>query len=223
MTANSNNSDPRILRKQPNWENLAFYKKSDVLYRLTVHFARKYLSYKDRTVDQMVQAARSGKQNIVEGMADGVTSSEMEIKLINVARGSIQELREDYVDYLATRGLILWDRSNPRQQQLLEFCRTHNNVDDYTPLFKKANDEELCNLAITLCHQVDKMICTWLNTLEETFKEEGGIKERMTAVRMGRRQTQNEIIAAQAHEIETLKKEIAQLRTTIDKISCNRQ
>lgn len=222
MTANSNNSDPRILRKQPNWETLAFYRKSDVLYRLTVHFARKYLSYKDRTVDQMVQAARSGKQNIVEGMADGVTSSEMEIKLINVARGSIQELREDYVDYLATRGLILWDRSNPRQQQLLEFCRTHNNVDDYTPLFKKANDEELCNLAITLCHQVDKMICTWLNTLEETFREEGGIKERMTAVRMGRRQTQNEIIAAQTHEIETLKKEIAQLRTTIENLRCKR-
>ena len=170
----------------------------------------------------MVQAARSGKQNIVEGMADGVTSSEMEIKLINVARGSIQELREDYVDYLATRGLILWDRSNPRQQQLLEFCRTHNNVDDYTPLFKKANDEELCNLAITLCHQVDKMICTWLNTLEETFREEGGIKERMTAVRMGRRQTQNEIIAAQAHEIETLKKEIAQLRATIENLRCKR-
>lgn len=222
MAENSNNSDPRILRKQPNWENLAFYKKSDVLYRLTVHFAKKYLSYKDRTVDQMVQAARSGKQNIVEGMADGVTSSEMEIKLINVARGSIQELREDYVDYLATRGLILWDRSNPRQQQLLEFCRTHNNVDDYTPLFKKANDEELCNLAITLCHQVDKMICTWLNTLEETFKEEGGIKERMTAVRMGRRQTQNEIIAAQAHEIETLKKKLAQLRTTIENLRCKR-
>ena len=222
MTANLNKDDSRILRKQSNWETLAFYRKSDVLYRLTVHFARKYLSYKDRTVDQMVQAARSGKQNIVEGMADGVTSSEMEIKLINVARGSIQELREDYVDYLATRGLILWDRSNPRQQQLLEFCRTHNNVDDYTPLFKKANDEELCNLAITLCHQVDKMICTWLNTLEETFREEGGIKERMTAVRMGRRQTQNEISAAQAHEIETLKKEIAQLWTTIKNLRCKR-
>lgn len=222
MTANSNKDDSRILRKQPNWETLAFYRKSDVLYRLTVHFARKYLSYKDRTVDQMVQAARSGKQNIVEGMADGVTSSEMEIKLINVSRGSIKELREDYVDYLATRGLTLWDRSNPRQQHLLEFCRTHNNVDDYTPLFKKANDEELCNLAITLCHQVDKMICTWLNTLEETFREEGGIKERMTAVRMGRRQTQNEIIAAQAHEIETLKKEIAQLRATIENLRCKR-
>ena len=216
-------SDPeKFLRKQTNWNNLAFYRKADVLYLLTKLFTGKFMLRGDRTIDQMVQAARSGKQNIVEGMADGVTSSEMEIKLINVARGSIQELREDYVDYLATRGLILWDRSNPRQQQLLEFCRTHNNVDDYTPLFKKANDEELCNLAITLCHQVDKMICTWLNTLEETFREEGGIKERMTAVRMGRRQTQNEIIAAQAHEIETLKKEIAQLRTTIENLRCKR-
>ena len=67
------------------------------------------------------------------------------------------------------------------------------------------------------------MICTWLNKLEETFREEGGIKERMTAVRLGRRQTQNEIIEAQAHEIEMIKREIAQLRATIDKISCKRQ
>ena len=219
MTANSNNSDPRILRKQPNWENLAFYKKSDVLYRLTVHFAKKYLSYKDRTVDQMVQAARSGKQNIVEGISDGVSSVKMEINLLNVARSSLQELREDYKDYLATHDLPLWEKGHGRREQLLQFCRTHNDVEDYVPLFKKANDEELSNLAISLCRQVDVMLTAWLKKLEEVLKEEGGLSERMTAVRLGRRQTQKEIIEAQAHEIEMLKRRIAQLEAENKRLS----
>ena len=82
-----------VLRKQTNWKNLWFYKKTVVLYQMTYVFTRRFLpAYGDRTVDQMVQAARSGKQNIVEGSADGVTSMEMELKLLNVARGSIQEL-----------------------------------------------------------------------------------------------------------------------------------
>lgn len=92
---------PPILRRQTNWENLYFYQKTVVLYQLTYVFCRRFLpKYGDRTVDQMVQAARSGKQNIVEGFADGVTSTEMELKLLNVARASIKELKEDYIDYL---------------------------------------------------------------------------------------------------------------------------
>ena len=75
-----------ILRKQRNWNTLHFYQKTQVLYQLTFDFTARYLKRGDRTIDQMVQAARSGKQNIVEGMADGVTSSEMEIKLLNVSR-----------------------------------------------------------------------------------------------------------------------------------------
>lgn len=221
MAANSSDSDKRILRKQTNWENLAFYKKTDVLYRLTVHFTGKHLSYKDRTVDQMVQAARSGKQNIVEGMSDGVSSTKMEINLLNVARASIQELREDYKDYLATRGLTFWPSDHQRQRELLHFCRTHNEVADDVPLLTKANDEELCNLAITLCRQVDVMLTTWLRKLEETFKEEGGLSERMTAVRLGQRKTQKEIIEAQAHEIEALKRRIALLEAELRK-RCNK-
>ena len=88
-----------VLKKPVVWKNLYFYRKSDTLYQLTVVFCNRFLpAHGDRTVDQMVQAARSGKQNIVEGSEDGKTSSEMEIKLINVARSSLQELREDYLD-----------------------------------------------------------------------------------------------------------------------------
>ena len=165
----------------------------------------------------MVQAARSGKQNIVEGCADGVSSTEMEIKLINVARASIKELKEDYEDYLAARQLSKWDDRHPRFAAMLDFCRRHNNQDDYSQMYQTANDEELANLAITLCRQVDKMMTTYLSQLEQTFIEEGGIKERMTAARLGRRQTQNETIEAQAHEIEQLKKRIQQLEEELKK------
>lgn len=200
-----------FLRRQANWEELYFYKKTDVLYQLTFAFTKRFLKMGDRTIDQMVQAARSGKQNIAEGCADGVSSTEMEIKLINVARASIKELKEDYEDYLTTRNLCKWDDHHPRFAPMLDFCRQHNNQTDYSSMYYKASDEELANLALTLCRQVDKMMTTYLEQLEKTFIEEGGIKERMTAARLGRRQTQNETIEAQAHEIEQLKERILQL------------
>ena len=152
----------KVLKKAVVWKDLYFYRKSDTVYQLTVEFCRRFLpAYGDRTVDQMVQAARSGKQNIVEGSEDGQTSSEMEIKLMNVARGSLQELRSDYLDYLHTHHLAVWEKENPRQQRLREFCHQHNDYADYEPLMGKMNDEEMANLALTLCHQTDKMMCTY--------------------------------------------------------------
>lgn len=200
-----------FLRRQANWEELYFYKKTVVLYQLTFAFTKRFLKVGDRTVDQMVQAARSGKQNIVEGFADGVSSTEMEIKLLNVARASIKELKEDYEDYLTARNISKWDDRHPRFATMLEYCRQHNNQEDYNEMYSKATDEELANLALTLCRQVNKMMTTYLAQLEQTFIEEGGIKERMTAARLGRRQTQNETIEAQAHEIELLNKRIQYL------------
>lgn len=105
---NKQDSVKQVLRRQPRWETLYFYQKSVVLYQMTFFFTKRFLRKGDRTVDQMVQAARSGKQNIVEGSADGVTSMEMEIKLMNAARGSIQELQKDYEDYLVSRGQEVW-------------------------------------------------------------------------------------------------------------------
>lgn len=206
-----------FLRRQANYEDLFFYKKTDVLYQLTFAFTKRFLKCSDRTMDQMVQAARSGKQNIVEGCADGVSSTEMEIKLINVARASIKELKEDYEDYLTTRNLCKWDDQHPRFAPMLDFCRQHNNQADYSPMYYNASDEELANLALTLCRQVDKMMTTYLEQLEKTFIEQGGIKERMTAARLGRRQTQNETIEAQAHEIGQLKERIKQLEEELKK------
>lgn len=205
-----------VLRKQTNWKNLWFYQKTVVLFQLTYVFTRRFFpAYGDRTVDQMVQAARSGKQNIVEGSADGVTSMEMEMKLLNVARSSIQELLEDYEDYLPTHHLTKWTAGHPRYDNMLRYCRTHNHIGDYENFFEKWNDEELANIAITLCHMVDKMMMTYQKKKEEEFVTEGGIRERMTAARLGYRTNQREAIEHLSHEVERLKKENEQLKKQV--------
>ena len=206
----------KILRDQTNWEKLFFYLKTVVLYQMTYVFCKRFLPrHGDRTVDQMIQAARSGKQNIVEGCADGVTSTEMELKLLNVARASLKELKEDYLDYIRSRSLILWDKKHPRYDGLLKFCRQRNKLEEYEPFFEKWTDEELANCANTLCHMVDKMIATHLKNKETDFTENGGIRERMTAARLGRRKTQNEEIAALKAENASLKREIAALKARL--------
>lgn len=205
-----------ILKNQTKWEDLYYYRKTIVLYQMTVVFCRRFLpKFGDRTVDQMVQAARSGKQNIVEGLADGVTSTEMELKLLNVARASIKELKEDYLDHLASRQLTRWEAGHPRYDAMLAFCRGHNDLTDYEPLFERWSDEEFANCAVTLCHMVDKMLTTTLEKKQKDFVENGGIRERMTAARLGRRQTQNEEIAALKIRIAQLESENAQLRARL--------
>ena len=196
-----------IFKQTANWRNLHLYQKSNALYQLTVVFCKKFLpQYGDRTVDQMVQAARSGKQNIVEGCEDGKTSTEMELKLINVARASIGELREDYESH----SLSLWDARHPRFDGMLTFCREHNDYDDYVPLAEKMTDEEFGNMAITLCHITDKMMVSYLKYLEERFVTEGGIKERMHSARTGFRQEQDARLAALEQENRRLKELLKQ-------------
>ena len=213
------NTKGKVLKKAVVWKELYFYRKSDTLYQLTVEFCKRFLpAHGDRTVDQMVQAARSGKQNIVEGSEDGQTSSEMEIKLMNVARGSLQELRADYHDYLNTHHLSLWDKDSQRQQRLRDFCHSHNDYSDYEPLLPKMSDEEMANLALTLCHQTDKMMCAYIEKLEKQFVTEGGIKERMHAARTGYRQEQDAHMRALEAENQRLKAENAELKRKLEEL-----
>ena len=206
------NTKGKVLKKAVVWKDLYFYRKSDTLFQLTVEFCHRFLpAYGDRTVDQMIQAARSGKQNIVEGSEDGQTSSEMEIKLLNIARGSLQELRADYNDYLNTRHLTSWPANSERQQRLREFCHSHNDYSDYEPFVNKMSDEEMANTALTLCHQTDKMMCAYIEKLEKQFVTEGGIKERMYAARTGYRQEQDARMKALEAENASLKQRIAEL------------
>ena len=201
------------LRKPVVYTELRFYQRSDVLYQLTREFCSRYLpKYGDRTVDQMVQAARSTKQNIAEGSSDGQTSAETELKLLGIARGSNKELLEDYLDYLKRHHLAEWHGNNPRFEQLHDFCRHHSMYADYSLLLPKMNDEELANMAVCLCHQVDSALTKYIEKKDREFTTEGGIRERMTAARLEQRGSQKELISQQRKEIEYLRAEVARLK-----------
>lgn len=196
----------RVLNQQVNWENMYFYQKADVIYQLSFAFCERFIHlYKDRTRDQVIQAARSCKQNIVEGLADGVTSTEMQLKLINVARASLKELREDYEDYLKSRHLRFYVAGDERYDAMLGYCRHHNRLTDYEPFFTSWSDEEMCNCALTLCHMTDKMLMSFLQKLEREFISEGGIKERMYRARTGYRQQQDARLKELEGEVVRLK------------------
>lgn len=216
-----NDGTPSILRKATVYTQLAFYQKSDVLVQLTKSFCERFLPrYGDRTVDQMVQAARSVKQNIAEGLTDGQTSFEVEVKLLGIAKGSNQELLEDYLDYIKHNSLGEWAETNKKRfDSLRKFCREHSKNEDFRPYYNVWTDEEMCNTAICLCHMVDKALTTFISKRDREFVEEGGIRERMTAARLDRRGTQKQIIESQAQEIERLKAQVASLQRELAQLS----
>lgn len=208
---------PSVLKQQANWDALFFYQKSDVIYQLTFAFCDRFIHlYKDRTRDQVIQAARSCKQNIVEGLADGVTSTEMQLKLLNVARASLKETREDFEDYIKSRHLLFYRKGEDRYDKMLSYCRYHNKLEDYEPFFSKWSDEEMCNCAITLCHMVDKMLMSFLAKLDREFVTEGGIKERMYKARTGYRQKQDERLKQLEEENPRLIKQILELKWQLE-------
>lgn len=171
--------DKQFLRQGKDYTTLICYKKAVIIYDITYHFAHKYLERGDRTIDQMIQAARSGKQNIVEGNIDGITSTEMEIKLTNVNRASLHELLEDYKDYLRVHGLEQWPVSSPKAEQTRRYCATHNAPEDYTQKIAERSAETICNIAITLILQTDVMIKGLIEWQKNHFKDKGGIKEQL--------------------------------------------
>lgn len=167
-----------------NFRQLIAFQKAECIYDLTVLFTRSFLSSSDRTVDQMVQAARSGKQNIAEGCAASTTSRETEIKLLNVAKASLQELLLDYEDYLRINSLSIWTIDNPRLVKLRKICIANNDSAFYRELFKKCNNEMVANMAITLIHQTDVFLRRLIEKAKNDFLNSGGIREQMTRGRL---------------------------------------
>ena len=208
-----------FLKKKGNYESLLVFQKGECIYDITYYFAHHYfVERKDRTIDQVVQAARSGKQNIAEGCAAGTTSSETELRLLGVARASMKEVLEDYKDYLRTRGLTKWHVNDPRTQKTKAFCRKHYNPADYTKDIERRSPEALCNIAITLIHQYDVMMGRLLDRLQKDFVEEGGIREQMTAARLGYRNNQKTRIAQLEAENNSLKARIAELEAKLSSL-----
>ena len=144
---------------------------------------------------------------------------EMELKLLNVARSSIQELLEDYQDYIKSHKLIQWDKTHSRFNAMLSYCRRHNLLEEYDVFFERWNDEEMANTAITLCRMVDKMMMSYQKKKENEFIKEGGLRERMTAARLGFRGNQKEALQNALKEIDVLRKENAELRMKLEKLS----
>lgn len=173
----------KLIRPSGNYRKLLSYQKTEVIYEMTFYFCQKYLQKGDRTIDQMVQAARSGKQNIIEGCAASATSAKTEIKLVNVAKASLQELLEDYIDYLRTRHHRQWEEGSVEWTAMRNLGRTHNDAAFFMQLCETRPPETIANMAIILINQADYLLFKQLERLENDFVTQGGFSERMMRVR----------------------------------------
>ena len=182
--ASSNDS---LVPASKDYKKLYSYQKAVVIFDMTYFFVHTFLRKGDRTIDQMQQAARSGKQNIAEGSMAAATSKEMEIKLINVAKASLAELLEDYQDYLRTRCHTQWENGSREQTAMRNIAKKHNDSAFYMEIVRTRPPETIANMAICLLKQVDYMLAMQLKTLGDKFIKEGGFKERMFAMRMDKR------------------------------------
>ena len=174
----------QFLPKKGNYRNLIVYQKAECIYDITFYFAHRHLTQGDRTIDQMIQAARSGKQNIAEGCATASTSSETELKLLNVARASLQELLTDFEDYLRVRGLTQWPTDDPRSVATRRIGGERTDSAFYRDAITRRSDETVANIAITLLHQEDYLLGRLLARLQDDFIKQGGIKEQMYRARV---------------------------------------
>ncbi len=170
------------------YKNLISYQKSEIIYDGTIYFTKRFFNKYDRTIDQMVQAARSGKQNIVEASMASATSKETEIKLTNVARSSLEELQIDYQDFLRNNKLPLWDKNHKLVVRLRELNRIPNaNYETFKKAIENESPEICANVMIGLIKVVNYLLIHQIKTLETAFIKEGGLREKMTKARINYR------------------------------------
>ncbi|MDR3243685.1 MAG: four helix bundle suffix domain-containing protein [Elusimicrobiota bacterium] len=176
--------DEGFIPQHGGYRNLITYKKSEIIYDGTVYFTSRFFDKYDRTVGQMVQAARSGKQNIAEASMSSATSKETEIKLTNVARASLEELLIDYEDFIRTQKLSIWDKTNTFVINLRKLNRVPNAAYQTFSKFIEHETPEICaNTMITLIKITTYLLSRQMQSLETAFLKEGGIREKMTKAR----------------------------------------
>lgn len=197
-TARGDSQSPRLIKPHGGYRKLKSFQVSQLVFDITVRFCDAYVPRRSRTHDQMVQAARSGVQNIAEGSQASGTSKKMEIKLTNVARASQEELRLDYEDFLRQRGLEPWPRNDPRRYDLVaRRCATADDVStwvalQYAVLAAQDHDSEngrhherpsypviTANAALTLIGVSCSLLDRQIQSLEQEFLREGGFTERL--------------------------------------------
>jgi four helix bundle suffix protein len=177
-----------FIPKHGGYKRLLSYQKAEIVYDATVYFCDHFIDRRSRTHDQMVQAARSGKQNIIEASMASATSKETEIKLVNVARASLEELLADYRDFLRVRGLEEW----PSDHRYAVRLRELNQIPDATyAVFRKGvenPDAQIsANVILGLIRVASYLLDRQLRSLEQAFLKEGGLRERMTRARLKER------------------------------------
>ena len=179
---------PKALAPRGNYRDLLAYKKAEIIYDITYRFCDRFIDRRDRTTDQMIQAARSGKQNIAEGCKAAVASTESELKLVNVARASLEELLLDYEDYLRTRKLSQWPKDSKKALYARRLAGKPNATYlDFEPFVETRSDEVVANLALCLIHQTNYLLDQYLRRLDHDFVTQGGIRERMSRARLTHR------------------------------------
>lgn len=176
------------------YRNLLSYQTTTIIYDLTVEFVNRYIERNSRTRDQMVQAARSGRQNIAEGSQASGTSKKTELKLVGVARASLEELLVDYEDFLRQRNLPLWSKDSPKAQAVRALgYKTNRSYTTYKSYFERnklsflEHPEQAANCAICLIHQANYLLDQQLKALEEKFLKEGGYTENLFKRRLAER------------------------------------
>ena len=179
-------NDITLIKPQGDHRNLICYRKAELIYDITYHFAYSAFERGNRTIDQMVQAARSGKQNIIEGNADMGTSIEMGIKLINIAKASFKELLADYEDYLRVNSYEQWG-ANSDKFIAMRKLGTDGSNQSISDIAKSRPLDTVANMAIILLKQEDYLLHKLLYSLSEQFLKDGGFKERMHRMRVEQR------------------------------------
>jgi four helix bundle suffix protein len=175
---------PTLIPPHGGYRELKSYQMAEVIYDATVLFCDRYIEKRSRTHDQMVQAARSGKQNIAEGSMASGTSKKTELKLIGVARASLEELLLDYQDFLRQKGLALWAKDFPQAQEVRRLCyRANRSYTTYKTYIENQNPGVAANTVICIIHQANYLLDQQLRSLEKAFLEEGGFTERLYRVR----------------------------------------
>ena len=183
----------RFIPPHGGYENLFSYRKAEIVYDATVKFCDRFIDKKSRTHDQMVQAARSGNKNIAEGSQASGTSKEAEIKLVNVARASLEELLGDYRDFLRQRGLRLWEKDSKEALFVRKLgAKKDASYDSFKTYIESRPPEVVANILICLIHQTNYLLDQQLRQLKKAFLQEGGLRERMTRARLAERARQNQ-------------------------------
>lgn len=182
-------SDPAgFIPPHGHYRELLSYQKAEVVYDLTFRFCQRHLKRGDRTIDQMVQAARSGKQNIAEGSRASGTSKEVEIKLTNVARASLEELLADYEDFLRVRDLRIWTKDSPEALYVRKLGKQAPLIYEvFREICETRSAEVVANIALCLIYQTNYLLDQQIRRLECDFVKEGGLRERMTRARLQHR------------------------------------